>query len=63
MQEGLKTAVSDSDCQYKFVTFDVQIKVPQSLADRTNQVWESLLELAECGNVNCKSDLQVLLAH
>ena len=41
--------------------FAVQIKVPQSLAERTNQVWESLLELAECGNLNCKSDLQVVL--
>jgi len=43
MQEGLKTA----------------IRVPMSLAHKTNSIWEPLLDLAECGNMNCKSDLQV----
>jgi len=43
MEEGLKTAVG----------------VPLSLAQKTNQVWPVLLALAECGNINCKSDLQV----
>merc|ERR1712032_404338 len=42
MQEGLKTA----------------IRVPMSLAHKTNSIWEPLLDLAECGNMNCKSDLQ-----
>lgn len=43
MEDGLKTAVG----------------VPLSLAKRSNTIWESLLDLAECGNINCKSDLQV----
>jgi len=43
MQDGLKTAIG----------------VPMSLAVKTNKIWESLLDLAECGNINCKSDLQV----
>merc|ERR1719500_1447738 len=43
MQGGLQTAVG----------------VPLALATRTNTLWPSLLELAECGNINCKSDLQV----
>ena len=30
-----------------------------SLAQKTNSLWEPLLDLAECGNMNCKSDLQV----
>ena len=29
-----------------------------SLAHKTNSIWEPLLDLAECGNMNCKSDLQ-----
>ena len=36
-----------------------QIGVPMSLAQKTNSLWEPLLDLAECGNMNCKSDLQV----
>merc|ERR1719384_3094013 len=43
MQDGLKTAIG----------------VPMSLAQRCNLIWGSLLDLAECGNLNCKSDLQV----
>jgi len=43
MQVGLRTAVS----------------VPLSLARRANLVWNPMLELAKCGNINCKSDLQV----
>jgi len=43
MQAGLKTAVG----------------VPLQLAKKTNTLWPSLLELAHCGNINCKSDLQV----
>merc|ERR1719370_2093950 len=43
MQEGLKTAVG----------------VPLQLATQTNTLWDSLWELAQCGNINCKSDLQV----
>merc|ERR1712212_1248973 len=43
MQAGLKTAVG----------------VPLQLAKKTNTLWPSLLELARCGNINCKSDLQV----
>merc|ERR1712055_1241072 len=43
MQAGLKTAVG----------------VPLQLAKKTNTLWPSLLELASCGNINCKSDLQV----
>ena len=35
--------------------------MPLSLAEQSNKVWECLLELAECGNINCKSDLQVQL--
>ena len=34
-------------------------RVPMSLAQKTNSIWEPLLDLAECGNMNCKSDLQV----
>jgi len=43
MQAGLKTAVG----------------VPMGLAKQTNSLWKSLSELAKCGNINCKSDLQV----
>jgi len=43
MQEGLKTAIG----------------VPMSLVLKANSIWSHLLELAECGNINCKSDLQV----
>lgn len=43
MQLGLKAAVG----------------VPMQLACRANSLWDSLWELAQCGNINCKSDLQV----
>jgi len=43
MQAGLQTAVG----------------VPLALATSTNTLWPSLWELAQCGNINCKSDLQV----
>lgn len=43
MQEGLKKAIG----------------VPLSLAEKVNTLWPSLEELATCGNVSCKSDLQV----
>jgi len=43
MQAGLQTAVG----------------VPMNLAKKTNTLWPSLMELAKCGNINCKSDLQV----
>merc|ERR1719369_247641 len=43
MEEGLKTAVG----------------VPLNLAVKANALWDSLWELAQCGNINCKSDLQV----
>jgi len=43
MEEGLKTAVG----------------VPLSLAHKANSLWAELVLLAECGNINCKSDLQV----
>ena len=60
MQEGLKTAVKHlnffSRVVFKF-SFS-QIRVPMSLAHKTNSIWEPLLDLAECGNMNCKSDLQ-----
>ena len=45
MQDGLKTAVG----------------VPMTLAKKTNSIWEPLLHLAECGNINCKSDLQAII--
>ena len=45
MQTGLQTAVG----------------VPLSLATRANQLWDLLLELAHHGNINCKSDLQVIV--
>ena len=32
-----------------------------SLVLKANSIWSHLLELAECGNINCKSDLQVKL--
>eukprot|EP00092_Neocalanus_flemingeri_P021794 GFUD01023643.1.p1 GENE.GFUD01023643.1~~GFUD01023643.1.p1 ORF type:complete len:540 (-),score=166.13 GFUD01023643.1:93-1712(-) len=37
----------------------IAVGVPLSLAKRSNSIWSTLLELAECGNINCKSDLQV----
>merc|ERR1719187_3246001 len=43
MQNGLKVA----------------IEVPFRLVKTVNQVWPTLSELAEVGNINCKSDLQV----
>jgi len=43
MQNGLKVA----------------IEVPFKLVKTVNQVWPTLLEMAEVGNINCKSDLQV----
>lgn len=43
MQAGLRTAVG----------------VPLGLAKRTNSIWDELIQLANCGNINCKSDLQV----
>merc|ERR1712115_515738 len=43
MEAGLKTAVG----------------VPLNLAVKANALWDSLWELAQCGNINCKSDLQV----
>merc|ERR1711974_552207 len=41
MQAGLKTAVG----------------VPLQLAKKTNTLWPSLLELARCGNINCKAEM------
>ncbi|XP_078407805.1 formimidoyltransferase-cyclodeaminase [Cetorhinus maximus] len=43
MQDGLKKAVS----------------VPLSLAEKVNSLWPVLSEMATCGNLACKSDLQV----
>ncbi|XP_041056208.1 formimidoyltransferase-cyclodeaminase [Carcharodon carcharias] len=43
MQDGLKKAVS----------------VPLSLAEKVNSLWPVLREMATCGNLACKSDLQV----
>ena len=43
MEMGLKKAVS----------------VPMGLACKANEAWPTLLELAQTGNINCKSDLQV----
>ncbi|XP_078085378.1 formimidoyltransferase-cyclodeaminase [Mustelus asterias] len=43
MQGGLKKAVS----------------VPLSLAEKVNSLWPVLREMATCGNLACKSDLQV----
>lgn len=43
MQDGLKKA----------------IQVPLGLAIKINSVWDTMLELAKIGNINCKSDLQV----
>lgn len=45
MDSGLKTAVT----------------VPFGLAQKANSVWPILIELAQVGNINCKSDLQVIL--
>ena len=63
MEEGLKTAVSyikklrNSKSETEYQIF--QVGVPLSLAKRSNSIWDTLLDLAECGNINCKSDLQV----
>ena len=43
MQNGLKVA----------------IEVPFKLVKTINEVWPALLEIAQLGNINCKSDLQV----
>lgn len=43
MEQGLKKAIS----------------VPYNLAVTVNKIWGVLAELAEIGNINCKSDLQV----
>lgn len=45
MEQGLKKAIS----------------VPYNLAVTVNKIWGVLAELAEIGNINCKSDLQVIL--
>ena len=45
MQEGLKTAV----------------KVPIKLAETVSVLFAPFLQLAQLGNINCKSDLQVRL--
>ena len=47
LDAGLKTAVS----------------VPFGLAQKANSVWDILMELAQVGNINCKSDLQVRNQH
>jgi glutamate formiminotransferase/formiminotetrahydrofolate cyclodeaminase len=36
------------------------ISVPLRLAQHVDAVWETLIEMAAVGNINCKSDLQVL---
>lgn len=43
MQEGLQTAIT----------------VPLTVARITNTLWPTLKELAQIGNINCKSDMQV----
>ena len=60
MQEGLKTAVKTFKLYFMCGVQMIfsQIRVPMSLAHKTNSIWEPLLDLAECGNMNCKSDLQ-----
>lgn len=35
------------------------ISVPLRLAQHVDAVWETLIEMAAVGNINCKSDLQV----
>ncbi len=35
------------------------IGVPLGLATRANSIWDTLSELAQVANINCKSDLQV----
>ena len=35
------------------------IRVPLRLAQHVDAVWETLIEMAAVGNINCKSDLQV----
>lgn len=35
------------------------IGVPLNLAKHVDAVWDVLVRLAEVGNINCKSDLQV----
>ena len=37
------------------------IQVPLRLAQHVDAVWETLVAMAAVGNINCKSDLQVLL--
>lgn len=36
------------------------IAVPLNLAKHIDTVWDTLVQLASVGNINCKSDLQVL---
>ena len=43
MQQGLKVAID----------------VPFKLVKTVNGLWPTLIEIAEVGNINCKSDLQV----
>ncbi|KAJ8314083.1 hypothetical protein KUTeg_008644 [Tegillarca granosa] len=43
MQEGLQTAIT----------------VPLTVARITNTLWPTLKELAQIGNINCKSDMQI----
>ena len=35
------------------------IDVPLNLAKHVDSVWETLVQMAVVGNINCKSDLQV----
>ena len=35
------------------------VAVPMSVMLKTNELWDTLKELAKVGNINCKSDLQV----
>ena len=44
LQEGLRQAVA----------------VPLALAEKVASLWPALQELAQCGNLACRSDLQVL---
>eukprot|EP00118_Oscarella_pearsei_P005152 m.23288 g.23288 ORF g.23288 m.23288 type:complete len:153 (+) comp28452_c0_seq8:1340-1798(+) len=43
MQKGLLTA----------------IQIPMSVMHLANECWPALLTMAKCGNINCKSDVQV----
>merc|ERR1712181_169644 len=52
MEELLKVVDNDTNA---FSEYMAAMKLPK----KTNILWPSLLELARCGNINCKSDLQV----